>query len=363
LIVLWAIIPALSILAFRKRSEKLVGACAIVAYALSAVIFLMGLEKFLDGTGGPILNVGLLARFLWVGALSLGAWTLGRDTLRWSSCRELVGPMGVLAYACGCLLLSLEVKRCFDHRMFDPSNGAFKTTLLALWTLIPALSAWVLLKWREKWVAGCVIAAYGVGGFFFLVGLGEYSNWTVLPVLNLCFLVRFLWVCALWWGGRVAWKVEEKTFRYVGKILGHVSLAVLLAIELGRMGSRDAYLPERMAISLISAVWALQALGVIVDGLVRRMRPVRILGFLLFALTLVKIFLIDMTELDKVYRILSFFATGALLVAAGYCYQRFGAVLLGEDREPDVKVKKPGRLVSWSGGLEVPKEVDKGEKP
>jgi hypothetical protein len=42
LIVLWAIIPALSILAFRKWSEKLVGACAIVAYALSAVIFLMG---------------------------------------------------------------------------------------------------------------------------------------------------------------------------------------------------------------------------------------------------------------------------------------------------------------------------------
>ncbi len=359
MIVLWSLIPALSVLAFWKWSEKLVGACALAAYGVGVIFFLVGLSKYMQGVGGPVVNVDLAARFLWVGVLSLGAWIFGRDTTRGPSSRELVGTMGVLAYAVGCLLLSLEVKRCFDHKMFDSSNGAFKTTLMALWTVIPALSAWVLLKWREKLVAGCVIVAYGVGGFFFLVGLGEYSNWSVFPVLNLCFGVRLLWVCALWWGGRVAWKLEEKTLRYVGKILGHVSLAILLAIELIRMGTKDAYLPERMAVSLISAVWALQALGLIVDGLLRRMRPVRILGFLLFAITLVKIFLIDMTELEKVYRIISFFATGALLVVAGYCYQRFGVVLLGEDQETE---GQPGSDAVRLGGLEARKEPEKEEK-
>jgi len=357
---LWSLIPVLSILAFRKWPEKLVGVCGLVAYGLGILFFLGGLTSFLDGTRGPVLNVDLGARFLWVASLSLGTWVMGRNTTRWPSSRELVGTMGVLAYVFGCLLLSLEVKRCFDHRMFDPSNGAFMTTLMALWTVIPALSAWVLLKWREKIVAGCVIAAYGVGGFFFLVGLGEYSNWSVFPVLNLNFGVRLLWVGALWWAGRVAWKLEEKTLRYVGKIAGHVSLAILLAIELVRMGTKDAYLPERMAVSLISAVWALQALGLIVDGLVRRMRPVRILGFLLFAITLVKIFLIDMMELEKVYRIISFFGTGVVLVVAGYCYQRFGAVLLREDQETG---EEPGLNAAASGALEARKEPGGEEKP
>jgi uncharacterized membrane protein len=307
----------------------------------------------------PIVNVPFCSWGAIIAALGVSAWLLARDT-KGASSRELAAVLGVLGYASGCLLLSMETERCFHLRLFDVPQDAFLTAMTALWTLIPALSALAFLKWRKGLIGICVGGAYGVGGFFFLVGLGEYSNGSVFPVLNLYFGSRFLWVLALWWGGRVAWKLEEHNWRYVGKILGHISLAILLAVELVRMGTKDAYLPERMAVSLISAVWALQALGLIVDGLLRRMRPVRVLGFVLFAITLVKIFTIDMMELEKVHRIISFFATGALLVVAGYCYQRFGAVLLGEEQETE---GKPGSDAVRPGKLEARKEPDKEEKP
>lgn len=92
-----------------------------------------------------------------------------------------------------------------------------------------------------------------------------------------------------------------------------------------------------MGISLISAAWAVQAFVVIWVGLVTRNRLFRYLGFVLFFLTVGKTVLLDMSELEKVYRIVSFAASGFLLLAAGYFYQRYSARLLerpqGEERK------------------------------
>ena len=48
----------------------------------------------------------------------------------------------------------------------------------------------------------------------------------------------------------------------------------------------------------------------------------RWLGLGVFALTVGKVFLIDLASLKTVYRIGSFLALGALLVAASFLYQR-----------------------------------------
>jgi uncharacterized membrane protein len=76
------------------------------------------------------------------------------------------------------------------------------------------------------------------------------------------------------------------------------------------------------AIVWISVVWAVYAAALVGIGFARKLAALRWMGLLVFALTLGKVFLVDMAQLEPVYRIGSFLVLGALLVAASYLYQR-----------------------------------------
>jgi len=72
----------------------------------------------------------------------------------------------------------------------------------------------------------------------------------------------------------------------------------------------------------VSACWGLVGLALLYAGLRRRWRDLRVGGFVLFGLIVGKVFLYDLSNLTAVARALSFLAVGALLLVAGYFYQR-----------------------------------------
>ena len=73
----------------------------------------------------------------------------------------------------------------------------------------------------------------------------------------------------------------------------------------------------------MSVAWGLYAIALLVIGLVRRMRGLRMisLGFLL--LTVAKVFLHDLANLTGLHRILSFLGLGVSLILVSLLYQRF----------------------------------------
>jgi uncharacterized membrane protein len=60
-------------------------------------------------------------------------------------------------------------------------------------------------------------------------------------------------------------------------------------------------------------------------GLTRDLRVLRLAGFALFGLALAKLFLYDLANLSSITRALSFLAVGAVLLLAGFFYQRLTA--------------------------------------
>jgi len=82
---------------------------------------------------------------------------------------------------------------------------------------------------------------------------------------------------------------------------------------------RELGLAQQMAMSI---VWALYGAGLLAYGIVRSRRNLRIVALALLVLVSLKVFLIDLQELDRIYRIISFFALGAILLAVSYFYQR-----------------------------------------
>jgi uncharacterized membrane protein len=75
----------------------------------------------------------------------------------------------------------------------------------------------------------------------------------------------------------------------------------------------------------VSAFWGLLALASLYVGLRRRIGLLRVGGFVLFAVSLGKIFLFDLPSLSSVQRALSFLAVGAVLLLGGFFYQRLSA--------------------------------------
>jgi uncharacterized membrane protein len=108
-----------------------------------------------------------------------------------------------------------------------------------------------------------------------------------------------------------------------------LSIAAALAVvtlELGRVKGD-------WADSLISIFWAGSALALVFAGLVRRRAYLRYCGLLLFVVTVVKVFLVDMAEISGLQRIAAFFGVGVLMLIVSYAYQRVAHRLLQQSEE------------------------------
>jgi len=72
----------------------------------------------------------------------------------------------------------------------------------------------------------------------------------------------------------------------------------------------------------LSVIWAVYASGMLIVGQVRRLRLLRVMALALLSITAVKVFIWDLSSLDRVYRIISFIMLGAILLVVSYFYQR-----------------------------------------
>ena len=92
---------------------------------------------------------------------------------------------------------------------------------------------------------------------------------------------------------------------------------------------------RRLAYMYISVLWAIYASVLMVVGVWWRRRLVRYVGLGIFVLLLAKIFLVDTTTLDVMYRIAGFLATGLALVGVSYLYQYLKKMGVFETTRPN----------------------------
>lgn len=81
----------------------------------------------------------------------------------------------------------------------------------------------------------------------------------------------------------------------------------------------------------LSILWALYASLLTGFGIARRIRGARILGMLLLGITILKVFFVDLSSLQTLYRMASFIVLGLVLLAVSYSYNRFRTMIFGEE--------------------------------
>jgi uncharacterized membrane protein len=112
------------------------------------------------------------------------------------------------------------------------------------------------------------------------------------------------------------------------------SVGIVTAFQPGGAETTVLDLPVRQQGQvLVSALWGLVGLCALLAGLRRDLRELRIGALALLLAAVGKVFLYDLSTLGSAYRVVSFLALGALLLAASFAYQRLRPTPLPDLRE------------------------------
>ena len=229
---------------------------------------------------------------------------------------------------------------------------AVPVQLGAPWISVAWAVEGVVLIWLSFFVGMHQLRWFGLAAFVITLGslllgdlpydlgesvlFGDYSD-SGWPVINLRFLSYLLIICAAylsayaWWRWRDSYIApEERHFIPVFLAAANaltfwiLSIQVVMAVE---QAAIDRSIAGNVTSLSLSGLWALYAAILIVLGIVRRLRLLRLSGLGLLAVPIIKLFVYDTFSLEQEYRVAAFIGLGALLVAGGFLYQRYNRVI------------------------------------
>jgi uncharacterized membrane protein len=259
-------------------------------------------------------------------------------------------------------------RRIGDHLTELPVNLAVLTTGASLLTL-SLLTSEIDAFWAARGAADAwsiareglqAIAWAGVGGFLIWQGLSNRRSWiravggallgiAVLRLLRVQFagespayvvvanarVMATIVVIALLYGLAYLYQGASHAGEapYASTILwliANVMTLTLLTTEIiaywqirdmrrvSAIASANGHFAREM---MLSIAWAVYATLLIVVGLRKRYAPIRYFAMTVFTITIVKVFAIDLAELDRIYRVLSVVGLGVTLLLTSYLYQ------------------------------------------
>ena len=187
----------------------------------------------------------------------------------------------------------------------------------------------------------------GAGAIFTMLVFSEFYRSSFVIFANLEFGIVLVFIAALFASGWLLFNEREENkynqmFATAFILAGIFVLWVLLTEEIYLYWyCRNRYaerIPNWKFLShmYISIMWAVYGAALMTVGFWRKNKILRYIALGLFALLLVKVFILDTKTVKSVYRIAAFLATGVTLVGVSYLYQflrkkGFFETMLGEE--------------------------------
>jgi uncharacterized membrane protein len=196
---------------------------------------------------------------------------------------------------------------------------------------------WLVVRYRDsaRWPLGVRQRAYAIlagtpiavflAVWFFVVNALSPGDASPLPYLPLVNPLDLTLALALWsvltWAKRFAGIPERALYRGIGAglFVALNGIVIRAAHHWGdipwRLSSLLASKPLQAALTL---AWTLTALTVMVAATRRRLRPLWMLGAGLLAAVVAKLFLVDLSALSGLPRVVAFLGVGILLLVIGF---------------------------------------------
>lgn len=247
-------------------------------------------------------------------------------------------PLGAVLYGLALLFLTIAIPVEFDGQLVTMLMGAESAALL-----------WLGLRNKSEMTRGAALVVFAGALFHWLavevteVGSEVVVNREFTFIFNRRVAAAVVLVAALAVASRLYRVYEEKVGATERQFFGamcalgaHLLVLFTLSIEAfsefqvrrinvdlsvdeGWTEHSNLLFAQQMTLSLL---WLVYGAGLLLYGIWRRNRIFRWAALGLLAVTIAKVFLVDLASLDRIYRIISFFALGAMLLVISYLYQR-----------------------------------------
>lgn len=341
-----------------RANERAARYTSLVVFAVALEHwFMIDLRDFAFGyaaTFTPLLNARALSCAGLVAALASTVYLYRRraDAMDKDE-REIIAAVLILAAnALALTLLSCDALDYFSSLATFPDAGAdqFGTrvqmlhnnsvlTLTLLWAVYAVLALMVGLRRNVALLRYAALAWLAATGVKILLRDASFydATWHA-PLFNQTFAAFAIFVGAIWYASHAyarAQMIDERERRRVRvslAVVGNLFAVAALSLEASgyfrkqldareRAGTsaRDLRLARQLSLSL---VWAIYGGVMLAYGHVRQNRALRLLALALLAATALKVFLLDLSELETFYRIVSFIALGVVLLAVSFLYQQ-----------------------------------------
>lgn len=248
--------------------------------------------------------------------------------------------------------ISLSKSQPLDNQR---ESVAFLAVCIGFMTVaipIEARADWVALGWAATalplWAFGlriqsialrvmsAVLASLSIIRLLTIDTVWNLSREPFWPVLNTYALpalgVVAILALAVAIGFRFRRKISESEVLAVGIVgLGTIILAwIVLSVDLSsyfemraQTATEDDFPWRWIGQLALTILWAVYGAFWLIIGLMRHVKPIRWLAFVLLGLTLLKVFFVDMEEVGDLYRVAAFLGLAILLGLSTWLYQKF----------------------------------------
>ncbi|MCI0487653.1 MAG: DUF2339 domain-containing protein [Blastocatellia bacterium] len=325
-------------------------ACAVVWGVMSGISY-VPIESFRWGFNFRAMSFGFM-----LCALAAHVWFLKNEGRAYSWAREAATA---ILYGWCALLFTLYTTEAYDyfrHHMAASSGAeiiglAFKRdmTIAVGWMAYSLPLIWLGMRKRVSPFLHCGLIAVvlavllGAARGVRFEPLESFARLTNFRAAALLFIVAGL-AAQLWWmrGG-------QKEYHWLRKWVGVFNIVIaLLILELitvetwdhfqsaisrlyDMAGSIDVSMELKRLTDLkhlsLSVGWLLYSILLVGLGIMRRRPALRMLAILVFGISILKIFIYDLSFLETLYRIFSFIGLGLILLTVSYLYHRFKSLI------------------------------------
>jgi hypothetical protein len=240
----------------------------------------------------------------------------------------------------------------FSHEM--PKGGNIGSLLNIIWQLnYSMLFGSVLVYLNVRKFKNAVLGSAGLGliavlAFVFmtlgLLSLGQLREMYLLPQYDQRYYLFFVrYVSLLFVAGMIYIgfkQVERPDLRefipgQATKIAYELGVCILLLTVLSAelLNWADIFQwnePQKLGLSIL---WGVYAVALIITGIARQVKHIRIFAISLFAVTLAKLFLYDMENLATIPKTILFVSIGIMLLVASFLYNKYTKFIF--DKETD----------------------------
>ncbi|MBN2020495.1 MAG: DUF2339 domain-containing protein [Sedimentisphaerales bacterium] len=178
------------------------------------------------------------------------------------------------------------------------------------------------------WAAGLAV----VGSCFMVILYSATHDDAFYIFANSTFIAAVGFIDALFLSAYLLYRrkddePEVKPFAVMLSVLAIIVLWIVLSEEIyeywrcrnlyGQLAGNWRFIAHMW----MSVAWAIYGLVLLIGGFWRKLEMLRYLGLCVLGLLLLKAFIVDMSAVSTIYRIMAFLATGVTLVGVSYLYQ------------------------------------------